>query len=46
MVRQGDMDRPEIAQRRSAARRTALILALVAGAIFVAFLMTGVIGRA
>jgi hypothetical protein len=35
----------ELARRRRNARRTAIILALIALAIFVAFLMTGVTGR-
>jgi hypothetical protein len=46
MAQPGDMDRSELARRRSAARRTALLLAFVALAIFAAFFMTGVIGRA
>jgi hypothetical protein len=35
----------ELARRRRNARRTAIVLALVALAIFVAFLVTGVTGR-
>jgi hypothetical protein len=35
----------ELANRRKAARRTAIRLAIVAALVFVAFLMTGVIGR-
>lgn len=40
-----DVSGEELARRRSAARRTALILAGIALAIFVAFLVTGVTGR-
>ena len=39
------MDEYEIKQRRAAARRTAWILAAIAAAIFIAFLVTGVTGR-
>ena len=35
----------ELARRRRNARRTAIVLALIALAIFVAFFMTGVTGR-
>jgi hypothetical protein len=35
----------ELARRRRNARRTAIILGLIALAIFVAFFMTGVTGR-
>jgi hypothetical protein len=35
----------DLARRRRNARRTAIILALIALAIFVAFFMTGVTGR-
>ncbi|MGV8941980.1 MAG: hypothetical protein ACOH1P_10665 [Lysobacter sp.] len=35
----------EIAARRKAARRTALWIALVAAAVYVGFILTGVIGR-
>lgn len=35
----------ELARRRRNARRTAIILALIALAIFVTFFMTGVTGR-
>ncbi len=40
-----DISRDELARRRGNARRTALILAAVVLAIFVAFLVTGVTGR-
>src|SRR5690606_39306027 len=35
----------DVPARRKAARRTALWLALVAGAIYVAFILSGVLGR-
>lgn len=35
----------ELQQRRAAARRTALWLALLAAGIFAAFIMSGVMGR-
>jgi hypothetical protein len=40
----GPMPKPDN-DRRTAARRTALILALVAAGVYVAFIMSGVVGR-
>ena len=40
-----DVAPEELARRRANARRTALILAATAGAIFVTFLITGITGR-
>ncbi len=40
-----DADQEALRERRSKARRTALILAAVSLAVFVTFLMTGIIGR-
>lgn len=45
MAMAGATDRDELARRRAGARRTALILAVVALAIFAAFIWTGVSGR-
>jgi hypothetical protein len=39
------MTRQPDPRSRAAARRTALVLALVAGGIYVAFLLSGVLGR-
>jgi len=38
-------DQEALRQRRRKARRTALILGVVSFAVFVTFLMTGIIGR-
>jgi len=43
--RKAAVSREEVARRRSNARRTALVLALIVLAIFIAFLITGVTGR-
>lgn len=41
----GDNSREDIEARRSRAVKTALLLGLVAAMIFVAFVLSGVIGR-
>ncbi len=45
MPERTDIAAVELARRRRNARRTAIILALIALAIFVTFFMTGVTGR-
>ena len=40
------IDPADLAERRTKARRTALWLALIAAAIFVAFILSGVFGKA
>jgi hypothetical protein len=42
---QPPMTDAEVAARRKAARRTALVVGLIAVAVYVAFLATGVLGR-
>ncbi|GAB3730597.1 hypothetical protein GCM10028862_10070 [Luteimonas pelagia] len=42
---QSPMTEAEVAARRRAARRTALVVGLVAVAVYVAFLATGILGR-
>jgi hypothetical protein len=42
----GQLEQTELEQRRKAARRTALVLALVALLIFSVFMFTGISGRA
>lgn len=39
------MDSNELKQRRAKARRTAILLAITAAAIFAIFILTGVLGR-
>jgi hypothetical protein len=38
-------DSPLIAQQRAAARRTALVIGAIALAVYVAFVLSGVVGR-
>jgi hypothetical protein len=39
------IDPPRIAEQRAGARRTAIVVASVALAVYVAFVLSGVIGR-